>query len=353
MRTIYSFFLPIFVGLLCCVSCSKDDPLIDNSSAEWNLLVACGDNLSGLSCISYPEGKTSDLMPAGLSSKQITKLAIYGNDLFALSPEQNAIFVFDANSLEFRRKIDFSGEQLEPCGIAFANSTDAYIIFRNSTKVAVYDLYADPESYSRTIETGHTPTDIIFMTNKGGSAGYVVTANTSDNCLTVINSRNYLRLRDIQTEAAPAFLAAYADKNALLAVCLGDGKIPASPLEETPAYACVYHPETGETVQSKQFGPFSDTDGGEITPTGVAINNDGLCIITSDYGLFKVNLKLTTPTLVRSVKGNYKSIAMLYGLQKPLVLREDDNLLYILNASTLKEEETISVPLNFGTFLAI
>ena len=344
-------YLAFAACLAFCISCSKDDPLIDNSSNAWNLLASSGSAFNELHYVLYPDGKSADIMPADSCRGELSKIAVFGNIIYAVSPSDMAIFEFDRYSFAYLKKIDFSEENLEPVGIAFSNSTDAYIIFRNSTKVAIYDLYFNTGKYSRSIETGHIPGDIIAMTNKG-SVPYIITANTADNCLSVINARTYSKERDIPTEAAPAYLAAYSDKDALLAVCLGNGKTAATAgAEKSSGYATVFHPESGSIVKSMELTYYSKA-GSDITPTGIAVNNNGLCYISSDYSLFKVNLKLTVMSLTKSVKGNFKSISMLYGLQKPVV-HMSDNSVYILDLATLKQVEKVSVPFDFGTFLAL
>lgn len=329
--------------LLTLFSCTQDNPLIDNSVNSWSLLAVTGESDAKLSKIQQPNGAylIDDILSNFEIKSEIKQIAIYGQYLYILIPKDYKIIVLDRFTNELVSSIDLTSTQYEPSAIAFANNTDAYIVHTNANKVTLLDIKFF--KIVRSYDVGIEPVDITYINN------LIIVSNAKSNSLSLIDTKNYTKLSDIAVKEAPRFISVAPTSGKVAIVCSGNGKDDDIAENNSPAYFQIFDPITKQIIFTSELKT-SLINGSDIYPNGLAITNKDLAFVSTQYGLFSINVK--TPALVNlAKKEEYRGVYYNFPKEELIVIR-GNNSAFAAKQTTGKIIYELTMPQLFSSIIA-
>lgn len=339
MKSILWLYTSLLLGLYSCV---RDNPLIDNTVNSWDLMVVTGDTKTKISNIQQPHGTVliDDILTNIQIKSEIKQIVAYGQYLYILIPKDYRIIVLNRFSFELVNSIDFTATKYEPSAIAFANSTDAYIVHTNANKVSLLDTKFF--KIVRTYDVGNEPIGIAYTNN------LIVVANAKSNSFSLIDTRNYTKLSDIAVQEAPRFISVAPTTGKVAIVCSGNGKDDDIAENNSTAYFQIFDPITKQIIFTSELKT-SLINGSDIYPNGLAVTNKDLAFVSTQYGLFSINIK--TPEFVNFVKKEeYKGIYYNYPKEE-LILIRGNNSTFAAKQTTGKIIYELTMPQLFSSIL--
>ncbi len=335
-------------SILILSSCSKENPIIDNSDNSFKMLVATGENHSELSVIEQPSGKIinanllSSPIYSEINKKEISRIAVYGSHIYALIPEAYKIFIYNRWNYNFIDSISFENEKIMPIDIAFSNATDAYLIFKDYSKVAIVDIKF--YKTSRFIDIGESPSSIAYYSGK-----ILITNNTS-NTVSIINSQNYTFENEIQVSASPLQIVV-APNSPIASIICGKNALIDSNATDIPN-AKIDILDLSQLKITRSFDLRSPIfDANKIYPSGASISSNNILIVATQHGLFKSNIKtLSLPILTK--KYGVKAITST-PIQDKFLIIDSESKGKIISPITVETEMELNLPLNIGTMVII
>lgn len=334
---ILTFMLSIFI-----YACSPEEKIINNISNSDQLLVATNEDVPKLKILEIPSLKVieDDLIRNKLNidiSSPIDKIKSNGNFYYLIIASENKIYVIKKLDLTIENTIDFSDEGFEPVDIVFANSTDAYVIHRNSVYCSLVDLTVFKPA--RQITVGNPPHSIAINGNQ------IFVANTSDNTISVIDSRDRNTVHEISTEPKPLLLDFSSDGNTLVCITAGNGKLNDSE-EKSPALVQFIDKKSRNIFKTIELG-FAQIDPLLQHPVAFKItSSDWGFILTKDNFLrldvkSKDRINLISKTEFHFITSDIKNESL-------ILLYESQNSYRIIYANDRNGEieETYTLPYN-------
>ena len=326
------------------VSCKQDNPLIDNSSKTWNMLTVNGENSNHLSSFEQPTGTMikDNLLADSLAKSPITQVIAYGSNIYLLIPKDYKIIVLNRWNYDYEASFDFSTDKYEPTAIAFANATDAYVAHQNTDKLSLIDLKF--YKIARTITVGNAPVAIAYSKNT------IVVANSKSNSISLIDTRTYSKIADIETKEVPTFISSTLATTGLVSlVCSGNGKEDSLSSSKSSAYLQIFNPDTKQFTSTTELKT-TLIAGADIIPTGLVVTDKDYSFVSTKSGLFLYNAKSATPlTFVK--KETYKGITYNFPKEELIIIRAN-NTAFAAKQTTGKILYELSMPLLFGTVVA-
>lgn len=306
-------------------------------------MVVTGDTKTKISNIQQPHGTVliDDILTNIQIRSEIKQIVAYGQYLYILIPKDYRIIVLNRLSFELVTSIDFTATNYEPSAIAFANSTDAYIVHTNANKVSLLDTKFF--KIVRAYDVGIEPVDITYTNN------LIVVTNGKSNSLSLIDTKNYTKLSDIAAKEAPGFISVAPTSGKVAIVCSGNGKDDDIAENNSAAFFQIFDPITKQITFTSELKT-SLINGSNIYPNGLAVTNKDLAFVSTQYGLFSINVK--TPTLMNLVKKEgYKGVYYNFPKEELLVLREN-NSAFAAKQTTGKIIYELTMPQLFSSILA-
>ncbi len=340
MKSIFVLYIAVLVGIL---SCTRENPLYDNSVNSWNLLIVTGESNTKISKTQQPDGNIliDNLLANAEIKSEIKQIVAYGVYLYILIPKDFKILVLDKFSYNIVNSIDFSDHHNEPSAIAFANNTDAYVIHTNANKVSLIDTKFF--KIVRTYDVGIAPIDIAYTNN------LIIVANSKSNTLSLIDSRNYTKLPDISVKDVPMFIAVAPTSGKLAIVCSGNGKDDTISDNNSTAYFQVFDPNSKQITYTAELKT-SLIDGTDIYPNALAVTNKDLAFISTQYGLFSINTN--SPTLLNLAKKEaYAGVYYNYPKEE-LILIQHNNTAFAAKQTNGNFLYELTMPQSFSSLLA-
>ena len=324
-------------------SCTQDNPLIDNSVNSWSLLTVTGESDAKLSKIQQPNGSylIDDILNNIEITSEIKQVAVYGQYLYILIPKDYKIIILDRYTFEPVNSIDFSATQYEPSAIAFANNSDAYIAHTNANKVSLLDTKFF--KIVRTYDVGIEPVDITYTNN------LIIVSNAKSNSLSLIDTKNYTKLSDVAVQEAPRFISVAPTSGKVAIVCSGNGKDDDITGNNSAAYFQVFDPNTKQITFTSELKTSLIT-GSNIYPNGLVVTNKDLAFVSTQYGLFSINVR--TPTLVNlAKKEEYRGVYYNFPKEELIVIRANKTA-FAAKQTTGKIIYELTMPQLFSSILA-
>ena len=280
MKKIYYIFLIISAAIFF-NSCS-DEKVINNAGTEQKLLAISFDNNSHIAKFTFPSGDiiSNDIFHENndfyLSTSKVTKFKVFLNKIFTLIPDENKIVIIDKNTYQIAKTIDFATESLQPIDIAFANATEAYIIFKDSPKVALLDIYYF--EVARYIELVGNPSSISIVGNQ------IYIPVPLNDIVSVIDSRYHEVVDEIAVDNAPYLIQPNIDGDRFVVLSAGIGKLPNDPREALSAPSItLIDIQTRNIVSTNPIIPSSMDIAYELPLDFVVSNNDWAFLITTNF----------------------------------------------------------------------
>ncbi len=336
----------IFAALsaLLLFACS-DDKVVDNSNLGF-LVMAAEKGTNDLKVIDLNDGAVlhNDVMSevAGVEiDSKISRIKEFGGAFFICVPDDYKIYSIDKQTFELLDEIDFSEEELTPHSICFPNSSNAYVACSNSNVVKVYDL--KNRMLARTIEVRDSPVDIANAGNQ------VYTANRDDNTLSIIDTREHKQVALMPVSDAPFYLAVAPQREQIIAVSLGAGKIDTND-QKTAAkmYLIDYSNRTIESEKDIGFEPRLDPK--EITPFGITLTGLEQVYFPTNKALFKTDAFSGQYVGLMS-QFDYRSASYGASKDKLLLLKNEGDKMSIVVADPATAKEESSRSINFEAYL--
>lgn len=316
MNKIYIFLFFIALITFSCVRTEKNINPVENSMKYF--ISTDGDNPQ-LKVIEFPSKNviTEDFL------RDITKNNIdntvenikeFNGNYYIFVPKSFKIFVVKKSDLSLVTTIDFSDEKFEPIDLVFANSTDCYIVHRNSIYLSLLDLTNFVKAKKITI--GNPPHQIAISTNQ------IFVTNQLDNTISIVDSRDKKEVAKLQTESYPTFIRTSPNGNSFICICTGTGKINNNE-EKSPAVIQYYDKETRQLIASQELG-FAGISASEQNPQGFVITPREWGFIPTNENFLRIDMK-TKDRINLITKRFYYFINYDKINNQLLLLREIDN----------------------------
>lgn len=343
-----NIFLVLISIVLLASACKESNPTIDNSDNSFKALIATGDNLNQVSLINEPSGSIEknnilDNLPDSLTvSKPITFIAANGSNIYVFIPDEYKILVMDRWNYSFKNAILFKEQKLQPIDIDFSNSTDAYIVFKDYNKICLFDTKFMKSA--KFIDVGESPISVAYYDKK------IMVVNNKSNTLSVINTQNYTKEKDIPLSASP--LKIYISTNASVAgiICGKAPNVDSSGGNIPPANLQILDLQNMNIKSTYELRTLK-VSSSNIYPVGAAVSDNSLMYIATQQGIFKSNLRLNS-TPVQSIKTGVNQIGA-NALRNQFLIIYKDNTSNLINPATGLKIIDLNLPPRIGTLLII
>lgn len=321
MKIIFSAFICLSVFLFSC----NEDKIVDETSNQFKVLIASGENSSKLALYDY---NTMDVINPDVMQNvnatdlpgKVTKITAFANNIYLLIPDAFKIIALNALTYKEAATIDFSADNLKPTDICFPNATDAYVAHSNSNKVSLVDITVFKRA--RVIEVAENPTSIISSGNQ------VYTSNLASNSISVIDTRTRNQVNLIKDIKAPLLTDITGNGKQAIIIAAGSGKYDQQPKSDAQAIFI----DVNTSLIAKTVALNADNvKAVDVKPVAVANTaKEWAFIVTdkqfirvdtrSDYRVNLVNKKIFT-NIIYDIK------------RRQLMLIEDRNGVYYLTAA--------------------
>lgn len=292
------FLLPSLIVLfLFFSSCKQEEKLIDNTTDEWQLLVANNDGTPALSLYKMPELTliSHDIYFDSNGEKlvgDVTKIVDWGDTLYLFIPSAFRIEVIQGKTFKRIITLDYSAEQRVPSDICFPEGSNAYICHGNDSMVTIFDRIFVKKA-ERKIITGKNPVSIAASNVENKE--YIYVANQGDNTVTVIHSNVIEAV--IPVAPCPTFIEPKNDGKQMIVISLGNGKLGTSE-NKSAAIATFIDVEKKSIISTLDIGS-STYKAIDQVPKGFAVTNKDWAFVPSNDVLLKLNTR--DRTVVRFV----------------------------------------------------
>ncbi len=294
--------ITLFAFLALLISCGDDSRVVDNFNETTMAYYSTETNPDWLGLIELPSGSVVsqdiyyDKNGERLGSR-IYKVITYYNEVFLFLSDAKKIVVISPETYVKKYELDFTQDSLDPLDIVFPNSTDAYVVFRNSPQAWLFDLTNG--NIARKIDINGIAADV-----EGDYSNQIFVANPDKNTVSVIDSRTHKEEAVIDVAPVPMYIKASTDRKKMFVVSIGNGKT--NTLDKSAATLTVISTETRQVLKTYNIGS-SQSAALEEIPVGIDVTSDRLLFIaTKDY-LYRYDYKVAN-SVVRSRKDNYMSI---------------------------------------------
>jgi YVTN family beta-propeller protein len=267
-------------------ACSQKENIINPIDDKEKILIATEGDNPKLKILEIPSlvEINSDILgnSLGLNIKsQIECVREFGGNLFVLVPGDNKILVIRKLDLSQIVTIDFTADKTEPVDIIFPNSTDAYIIHKNSIYVTLLDI--TNFIVAKNITVGNPPHSIAIAGNQ------VFVTNQPDNTVSIIDTRDRREVAKIQTDFLPTFVKISPDEKSAIVICVGKGKIVESE-DKTDAVVQFIDIEKREIYKSLPLG-FAQINPSEQFPQSFIVTPKDWGFVATKDNFMRIDLR--------------------------------------------------------------
>lgn len=280
----YIVFLLLLV--LSIWSCSPKEKIINPIDTAEKILVATDEEQPKLKIIEIPSLKelNSDLfkdIPNLAISSPVENIKEFGGNLYIFIPGDNKIHIIKKYDMSLLSTIDFTDDKYEPLDVVFPNSTDAYIIHKNSIYVTLLDI--TNFQIARSITVGNPPHSIAHTGNQ------IYVTNRPDNSISVIDSRDRREVEKIITEPNPVFVKMTNDSKNAIVVCAGMGKFETDE-NLSPAYVQSFNIENRSINYSYELG-FAQIPALDQIPLGLVVTSKDWGFIPTQDNFLRIDVR--------------------------------------------------------------
>jgi YVTN family beta-propeller protein len=275
----------IILGLIL-LSCTQTEKVINPVSDSMKYFISVNSSTPQLKVVELPsqnviyEDFFADVIKQTLTNP-VENIKEFNGSYFIFVSKSYKIYIVKKSDLTLQTTIDFSDEQFEPTDIVFANSTDGYIVHRNSVYLTLLDLTNYVKA--RKVTVGNPPHQIAVSGNQ------ILVTNLPDNTLSVVDSREKKEVEKIPTEPNPVFINITADEKTVVCVCAGRGKINISE-EKSPAIIQYFNIETRKQVASQELG-FAAISATDQNPQGLVVTPKDWGFIPTDANFLRADIR--------------------------------------------------------------
>lgn len=318
-------FLILWLAILFS-ACSSEEKVINPIGTNEKLLIATDEEQPKLKIIEIPSLKeiNPDIL-AGLSAEKINSpvenIKEFGGNLYVFVPADFKILVVRKFDMSLLNTIDFSAEKYEPSDIVFPNSTDGYIIHRNSIYISLLDI--TNFEIARNITIGNPPHSISRYGNQ------ILVTNFADNTISVIDSRDRREVAKIATNPHPLFIGITENGKNAIVVCSGLGKFNDSE-EKTPAYIQNIDLQSREVTFSYELG-FAQILAIDQIPQGLVVTPKDWGFVPTQENLLRIDVRESDKVNL-ATKRNFYFINHDLKKERLLLLRETEDRSEVLFA---------------------
>lgn len=340
--------ISIIIVAIMAISCGKENPVIDNSDNTFLILAAKSGAGKQLALIEQPSGKVInenilvDLPDSAKISSNISRLAAYGSSIYVLIPDDYRILIYNRWNYKYINSISFAEEKLKPIDIAFANSTDAYLIFDRHNEVALLDLKF--HKISKKIEVGEATSSIAYNNSK------ILVSNAKSNTVSVINAATYKKESDFAVSKSPIKILVSSNYPTGAVIC-GKPAYMDSTASDIPAAALSIIDLANFSVRKEYEIKTLKVPANKIFPSGAALGDNNMLYIASQQGIFKSNIRmLSTP--LQSIKYAVMGISSNAIGDQILIMPRDGKSL-MLSSANGEPILDLNIPKDLITFLIL
>lgn len=327
------YSIVLFLSLLLLGACKPEEITVNAPYTNWKLLAVTNDPVR-LALIDQPENSILQQDAYQFANGaplpgRVSHIVNFRDTLYMFIPEQHTIeIVSKFGGYKRVATLNFTKEDLVPADIAFPNATTGYIAFSNKDMVGIIDLTQLPTGdqeriFISTIPVGKHPSSITALNNK------ILTANTNDNTVSVIDSRTNEVTKTIQVHTAPLFIRTDADGAEAIVVSAGAGKLETDEVT-TPAKAQFIDGDLLEVGRSYTLYGLP-ADSLLAIPAGLVISQDEFAFIPLQTALVTVNTRKNQASMRSLERKRYHSIALNRTRNEVLVLDSASNKVTIFN----------------------
>lgn len=324
------------------ISSCSEEKVINDIGNNKDLLAISFDEYSHFMRVSFPSGKTvSDDLYYEKNSNYLTYSKIENVRLFlkyviAFVPEEKKITIIDKNTFKIISEISFEEENLEPVDIAFANATEGYVIFKNSPKICLLDVYYFKKA--KYIELKGNSSAIASVGNQ------IYVTIPMQETVSIIDSRYHDVVAEIEVLNVPYLIYPSADGKKFVIISAGMGKIPEDPRDalSVPS-AAIIDIASRKILSTHEIKVPGLELLNELPKDFIITNNDWAFIITSNY-----LIRLDVRDLSYSNKVEQAQYTQLYHnnvYNEPFLLENNENVskIYRINSVSGKKTDNISI----------
>ncbi len=307
-------------------ACSSEEKVINPIDINEKLLIATDEEQPKLKIIEIPSLKeiNPDIL-AGLTTEKINSpvenIKEFGGNLYVFVPADFKILVIHKFDMNLLTTIDFSAEKSQPADIVFPNSTDGYIIHKNSIYVSLLDI--TNFEIARNITIGNPPHSISRYGNQ------ILITNFADNTISVIDSRDRKEVAKIATNEGPSFIGITQNGKNALVVCSGLGKFNDSE-EKTPAYIQNVDLQSKTVTFAYELG-FAQISAINQIPQGLVVTPKDWGFVPTQENLLRIDVR-SSDKINLVTKRNFYFISHDSKKERLLLLRETDGRSEVLFA---------------------
>jgi hypothetical protein len=278
--------LLVILGLITLLGCSSDERIVDNSQSGVFVLTVTEGNLPKVAKHDVNQGELiSDDIFAGISdvsfNSKIDKINGYRDYIYILQAELNSITIINKSDYSLQKQIDLSTQGLEPIDICFPNATDAYILCKD--KVIIFDITVLEPAI--TIDLGVEATAINCFGNQ------VFTANTMDNSVSLLDTRQRNIYAKIDVNPYPIAVDILNDGTTIGVLCAGFGKYDERELTSSYIDYIDIPTQTNTLQLPLDVGNVSSVD---LIPKDMVVTSEDWIYVIAKELFFRVDLKNRT-----------------------------------------------------------
>lgn len=338
-------FTAIFIN-----SCSLDNKLVNSVDNDYKILYAGSSTPNTLSIYDLnTQTVVQNDVFYNANSKHlegnVSKMVVYSGKIYMVMPDLYKIKIIDKYSYKEIADISFKEAGYKPKDIAFANATDAYIIFSNTGQIALWDLYN--QKNARFFGALTKPQSLLI------SSYYLTVTDISNATVSVFDTRDLHLIGTANVGDTPYYLIANSLQNKVAVVSLGNGKLDTN-VAKTAAKISLINLADVSVVSTAELG------GGIINaadqfPQGLTASPYDLAFIPTTNYLLGFNLR--TPAGIYSLgKGSFRGIEYNTVHNKILftMISSGKPVAAVANPSNGRIEQTFNLPdSNILTFLIL
>lgn len=313
------YFLLMISLMLVVFACSPKEKVINPVDKSEKLLIATNEEQVKLKVIELPSLKeiNPDLL-SGISTENINSpvenIKEFGGNFYLFIPGDYKILVIRKYDFSLLTTINFSSDQYQPIDVVFPNSTDAYIIHKNSIYISLLDI--TNFELARKITVGNPPHSIACTGNQ------ILVTNFADNSISIVDSRDRKEVAKIETQPYPSFIGITQNGNSAVVVCSGLGKYDENEAK-TAAYIQNFDIQKRELTFSYELG-FAQIAAIDQIPQGLVITPKDWGFIPTQNNLLRIDVR-SSDKVNLVTKRNFYFISHDSKNERLILLRENSD----------------------------
>ena len=309
------FFITIKILLfISFVSCSNEEPLLDNSTTDVSFIIQRATN--SLEILHFKNSNNPTFTPIELETYigEIVLMKKFRDKYYLLNKQRQKIFVLENISAPNITEIDFSFTNIIVNDFCFPNATDCYIV-EKSSNVRVIDLTTNKLTNIEIKLSG-------IGSSIAGIGNQVYVTIPDKNLVEVIDTRTNSVDAKINVSNRPTIVNFTNNGKYAVVIATGDGKDSSSTSEPTSAMINVIDLETRNIYKN------SILTGREQTAKDLKPNK---MVITSQFIYISATTKNNVAGGYRISASNFSTTSMMIRNDCNSVIKNYNSVLFVEN----------------------